>query len=124
MKYLLLRYSLLWIKQITKKIVDIKLTVKSGRKGPVLLDIPINIQKEVVPKKNFKKQNKNQSHTGFIVGKDHIFVTLSTGYIIKVSVINGKPLNVYKTNRGYISKPYVHDKHLYIISDKFIKKFD
>ena len=83
-----------------------------------------NILRSTNIMKIFKKQNKNQSHTGFIVGKDHIFVTLSTGYIIKVSVINGKPLNVYKTNRGYISKPYVHDKHLYIVSDKFIKKFD
>ena len=83
-----------------------------------------NILRSTNIMKIFKKQNKSQSHTGFIVGKDHIFVTLSTGYIIKVSVINGKPLNVYKTNRGYISKPYVHDKHLYIVSDKFIKKFD
>ena len=41
MKYLLLRYSLLWIKQITKKKVDVKLTVKSGRKGPVKRKIGI-----------------------------------------------------------------------------------
>ena len=41
-------------KNIYKVLEELYTSSKSGRKGPVLLDIPINIQKEVVLKKNFK----------------------------------------------------------------------
>ena len=39
-------------KNIYKILEDLYTYSKSGRKGPVLLDIPINIQKEVVNKKS------------------------------------------------------------------------
>lgn len=41
-------------KDIYKILEELYTSSKSGRKGPVLLDIPINIQKEVVDKKKFK----------------------------------------------------------------------
>jgi len=53
-------------KNIYKILEDLYTSAKSGRKGPVLLDIPINIQKEFVNKKNFKLMvSKKQMGSSF-----------------------------------------------------------
>lgn len=53
-------------KNIYKILEELYTSSKSGRKGPVLLDIPINIQKEIVNKKNFTlKVSKKESGSSF-----------------------------------------------------------
>ena len=73
---------------------------------------------------HIKKELKIKENRGFIIGKKHIFLTFDPGQLIKINVNNGKPENIYKIHRGSISRPYVFDGHLYIVTDKSIKKFD
>ncbi len=62
--------------------------------------------------------------TGFIVAKKHIFVSLSNGRLIKVSIKDGKTKDIIKVDGGKISRPYILNQQMYILRDNAIIKID
>ena len=62
--------------------------------------------------------------TGFIVAKKYIFVSLSNGRLLKVSIKDGKTKDIIKVDGGKISKPYILNQQMYILRDNAIIKID
>ena len=72
---------------------------------------------------NFKKK-KNIYPTGFIVAKNHIYVSLSNGRLLKVNIIDGKTKDIIKIDGDKISRPYVLNRNMYILRNNAIVKID
>ena len=68
------------------------------------------------------KKNKNIYPTGFIIGKNFIYVSLSNGRLLKVSIEDGKTKNIIKIDGGKISRPYILNKTMYILRNDAIIK--
>ena len=68
------------------------------------------------------KKNKNIYPTGFIIGKNFIYVSLSNGRLLKVSIEDGKTKNIIKIDGGKISRPYILNKIMYILRNDAIIK--
>ncbi len=62
--------------------------------------------------------------TGFIAGKSFLYVSLSNGRILKVSIEDGKTNEIFKIDGKKISKPYIADKQMYILRNDAIIKVD
>ncbi len=62
--------------------------------------------------------------SGFVVGKESIYISTNQGRLININIKDGKPQSIYKVSRDLISKPYVNDRNLYIIKDNEIIKLN
>ncbi len=71
-----------------------------------------------------KIKNEKIYPTGFILAKKYIFVTLSNGRILKVGIHDGKTMDILKIDGGKISRPYILDKHMYVLRDNAIIKVE
>ena len=69
-------------------------------------------------------KNKKIYPTGFIVAKKFIYVCMSNGRLIKISIEDGKTKNIIKINGETISKPYVLNKRMYILRNNAIIKVE
>ena len=69
-------------------------------------------------------KNKNVHPTGFIAAKNFIYVSLSNGKLLKVSIEDGKTKNVIKIDKDKISRPYILDKQMYILRNDAIIKVE
>ncbi len=69
-------------------------------------------------------KNKKIYPTGFIVAKKFIYVCMSNGRLIKISIEDGKTKNIIKINGETISKPYVLNKKMYILRNNAIIKVE
>ncbi len=69
-------------------------------------------------------KNKNIYPTGFVTGKNFIYVSLSNGRLLKVSIEDGKTKDVIKIDGDKISRPYIHDKTMYILRNNAIIKVE
>ena len=75
--------------------------------------------------KNFKiKKRKKIKPTGFIVGKDKIYLTTNHGRLITLDVVTGKILSTIKIDSSSISRPSVLNNDLFIITDNSILKLN
>ena len=91
--------------------------VLDKEKGNVIRSI--DIKKNI---KNFEK--KDLSIIGFIVAKDKIFLSLSSGKIVKINIMNGIIEDVIKIDRNIISRPYVYNKEIFFITDSSLIKYN
>jgi len=69
-------------------------------------------------------KNKKIYPTGFIAAKNFIYVSLSNGRLLKVSIEDGKTKNIIKIDGGKISRPYILNKQMYVLRDNAIIKVE
>ncbi len=67
-------------------------------------------------------KNKNIFPTGFVVAKNYLFVSLNSGRILKVKIEDGKTKDIIKIDGDKISRPYIHNKNMYILRNNAIVK--
>ena len=82
-----------------------------------------NILRSTNLKENQKKY-RNSKPTGFVIAKNKIYLSLNNGYLIKVNIMSGKSENAFKIANKFISRSYIINKKLYILSDNKIQKFE
>ena len=70
-----------------------------------------------------KKRNKIRS-TGFLLGKNDIFVSTNNGRLLVVEISTGKVKSIVKIDNDYISRPSVLDKNMYIVKNNSIIKLN
>ena len=61
---------------------------------------------------------------GFLVGKNKIYISLSDGKILVVDILNGKKILTKKIKRSNISKPFILNKNMFILSKNSITKYN
>ena len=69
-------------------------------------------------------KNKNIFPTGFVVAKNYLFVSLNSGRILKVKIEDGKTKDIIKIDGDKISRPYIHNKNMYILRNNAIVKIE
>lgn len=69
-------------------------------------------------------RNKNIYPTGFIAAKNYIYVSLSNGRLLKISIEDGKTKDIIKIDGDKISRPYILDKKMYILRNDAIIKVE
>ena len=72
------------------------------------------------------KPNKRSkiSPTGFIVGKNNIYLTTSHGRLLEIDIVNGKTKSTIKIDKNKISRPSTLNQDLFIITDNSIIKLN
>ena len=75
--------------------------------------------KDIKPKKKTKIKP-----TGFIVGKNKIYLTTSHGRLFIIDIVTGATQSIMKIDNNKISRPIVINKNLFIITDKAIIKLN
>ena len=78
-----------------------------------------DIFKNLKPKLRVKTQPM-----GFIVGKNKIYLTTSTGRLLTIDITTGKTDSIIKIDNGKISRPLVLNQNMYIIKDDSIIKLN
>lgn len=71
-----------------------------------------------------QKKYRNSKPTGFVIAKNKIYLSLNNGYLIKANIMSGKPENAFKIANKFISRSYIVNKKLYILSNNKIQKFE
>ena len=74
--------------------------------------------------KSSKLLNCLRQQSSFIISKDKIFLSLSNGRLLKVSIEDGKTKEIIKIDSGKISRPYILNKNMYILRDNSIIKVE
>ena len=70
---------------------------------------------------NFKNR-KDLKPTGFIHGKDKIFVSLNNGRLLTINSITGLQEKITKIHGSKISRPFIFNNSMYLIKDNAIAK--
>ena len=74
-------------------------------------------------KKNIKNYDKNKNNfQGFILAKDKILIS-QDGKIISVSIKSGQIEKIIKVDGNIISRPFISNKEMIVVSKKFIRTF-
>ena len=74
---------------------------------------------------NFKiKKRSKIKPTGFVVGLKNIYVTTNNGRLLIIDILSGKTISSSKIDSEKISKPFVHNKNLFLIKNDAIIKLD
>ena len=75
--------------------------------------------------KNFKLKKRNKIlPTGFIVGKDNIYIVTNHGRLLVIDITTSTIVNIIKVNNNKISRPLVLNQELLIITDSSIIKLN
>ena len=75
--------------------------------------------------KNFKiKKRKKIKPTGFIIGNNNVYLTTDHGRLIVLSVITGKVLSIVKIDNDKITRPFVLNQNMFIVTDNSIIKLN
>ena len=75
--------------------------------------------------KNFKEKKRNKIEpTGFIVGKDKIYLTTNHGRLLVLDMKTSEIIEIIKIDTNKISRPLVLNKNLFIITDNSIYKLN
>ena len=62
--------------------------------------------------------------TGFIVGKNNIYITTNNGKLLVIEIKTGKTLSMLKINNDKIARPSVLNQNMFIITDNSIIKLN
>ena len=70
---------------------------------------------------NFKKKLRKKIYpTGFIVGKNSIYLTTSHGRLLEIDTKSGKNQSILKIDKNKISRPSILNQDMFIITDNSI----
>ena len=72
----------------------------------------------------FKNKKGEIKPTGFVVSKDKIYLSLNNGRMIIINVEDGKSKEIIKISSNKISRPYILDKSMFLVSNKSIQKIN
>jgi len=89
----------------------------------IIDDITGNIIKITDVLKNFKNKMEIKP-TGFIHGKNKIFISLSNGKLVTVNAISGTQESIRKLHGSKISRPYIFKNSMYLIKNNAIVKIN
>ena len=70
------------------------------------------------------KKRKKVKPTGFIIGKNKLYLTNSDGNLIIVEISSGNISKIEKVARDLISKPYIHNGNLFIVKNGSVIQYD
>ena len=70
------------------------------------------------------KKIKEMSISGFVVGLNKIYLSLSNGKILEIDINNGKLTNILKISRGKISSPFINSGKMFIVKNNAIIKLN
>ncbi len=70
------------------------------------------------------EKNKDIYPTGFIVAKNYIYLSLSNGRLLKISIEDGNIKDLIKIDGDKISRPYILNKKMYILKNNAIVKIE
>ncbi len=70
------------------------------------------------------KKNKNIFPTGFVVAKNFIYLSLSNGRLLKISIDDGKVKKIIKIDGNKISRPYILDNLMYVLKNDAVIKIE
>ncbi len=70
------------------------------------------------------KKRKNLLPTGFILNQENIFVSTNKGFILVADIKKGIANNFYKIDNNKISRPFINNKHFYLVRDNSILKLN
>ena len=122
--------SVLWLQKIKSSlrpsIID-KLIITISDEGFLIL---INSENgQIIRSTNIKElikgfDDKNFQNTGFVVAKNKIYLSNTLGTLLIIDLIDGKPKIVKKIHGDSISRPYIHDKSMFLLTKNSIKKFN
>ncbi len=70
------------------------------------------------------KKRKIITPVGFIVGKNNIYLTTTSGHLLVVDVLTGRTLSILKIDSKKISRPFLLNQNLYIIEKSSIIKLN
>ena len=74
-------------------------------------------------KKNLKNYDKDKNNfRGFVIAKDKILIS-QDGKIISVSIKSGQIEKIIKVDGNIISRPFISNKEMIVVSKKFIRTF-
>jgi outer membrane protein assembly factor BamB len=62
--------------------------------------------------------------TGFIVGKNNIYLTTDHGRLLVADITSGKTINIIKIDKYKITRPSILNNNLFIITDNSIIKLN
>ena len=106
------------------RITDIFKKSNQGSKIRFLSDKKTN-SLYIFDKKRKKKSNRPKfKPTGFIVGKNNIYLTTDHGRLFIINVESGKTISIIKIDNKKISSPFVLNNNLFVIKDDSIIKLD
>ena len=75
--------------------------------------------------KNFKTKKRDKIQpTGFIVGRENIYITTDHGRLLVLDIITGKILSTMKIDNNKINRPSVLNENMFIITDSSIIKLN
>ncbi len=75
--------------------------------------------------KNYKeKKRKNIYPVGFVIGKQHLYLTNSDGKMIIASINLGDIIKIVKVSNGLVSEPFIFNNHLFVVRDSSILKYN
>ena len=75
--------------------------------------------------KNFKiKKRKKIKPTGFIVGKDNVYLSTNHGRLLILDIETGKVLDILKIDNAKITRPLILNQNMFIITDNSIIKLN
>ena len=70
---------------------------------------------------NFKSKKRNLiKPTGFILGKDNIYLSTNNGRLLVIDIANGKTISTLKIDNETILKPVFFDEKLFIVKNNAI----
>ena len=74
---------------------------------------------------NFKIKKRSEiKPTGFVVGLDKIYLSTSNGRLLVIDIALGKTVKTLKIDNEKISKPFIHNKNLFLIKNNAIIKLN
>ena len=75
--------------------------------------------------KNYKSKNRKKiKPTGFTIGKNLLYLSNNDGNLFVIELTSGNILKVEKISRGFISKPFIHNKKLFVVKNGSIIKYN
>ena len=70
------------------------------------------------------KERKKLFITGFILNKENIFISTSSGKLLVMNISDSKIIKVIKVDKGIISRAFVNNENMYIVKDNAIIKLN
>ncbi len=75
--------------------------------------------------KNFKNKDRNKiKPSGFIVGKNNIYLSTNHGRLLVIDTSTGQTISTLKIDNQKISRPFILDKNLFVVKDNAIIKLN